>query len=116
MYIFGLGDATAASLRTRPTLYAHRRLIFDLPCAARTTLVIITISIVHGLFGHAHVLRLKILLRLVGRASGTQFGTPRSTAVLCSDSLRARPPGRGTEYGEKVLLMRVLKSLGGNRD
>ena len=112
MYIFGLGDATAASLRTRPTLYAHRRLIFDLPCAARTALVIITISIVHGLFGHAHVLRLKILL--VGR--GTQFGTPRSTAVLCSDSLRARPPGRGTEYGEKVLLMRVLKSLGGNRD
>ena len=114
MYISGLGDATAASLRTRPTLYAHRRLIFDLPCAARTTLVIITISIVHGLFGHAHVLRLKILL--VGRGTSTQFGTPRSTAVLRTDSLRARPPGRGTEYGEKVLLMRVLKSLGGNRD
>ena len=109
MYIFGLGDATAASLRTRPTLYAPRRLIFDLPCAARTTLVIITISIVHGSFGHYHVYHvLKILL--VGR------GTPRSTAVLCTDSLRARPPGRGTEYGEKVLLMRVLKSLGGNRD
>ena len=39
---------------------------------------------------------------------------PRSTAVLCTDSLVARP--RGTKIRREVVLIRVLNSLGGNRD
>ena len=39
---------------------------------------------------------------------------PRSTAVLCTDSLVARP--RGTKVRREVVLIRVLNSLGGNRD
>ncbi len=43
---------------------------------------------------------------------------PRSTAVLCTDSLTdslvARP--RGTKIRREVVLIRVLNSLGGNRD
>ena len=39
---------------------------------------------------------------------------PRSTAVLCTDSLVARP--RGTKIRREVVLIRVLNSLGGNKD
>ena len=39
---------------------------------------------------------------------------PRSTAVLCTDSLVARP--RGTKVRREVVLIRVLNSLGGNKD
>ena len=42
---------------------------------------------------------------------------PRSTAVLCTDSLVAARP-RGTKVRREVVLMRVLNSLslGGNKD
>ena len=39
---------------------------------------------------------------------------PRSTAVLCTDSQVARP--RGTKVRREVVLIRVLNSLGGNKD
>ena len=41
---------------------------------------------------------------------------PRSMAVLCTDSLVARP--RGTKVRREVVLIRVLNSLGlgGNKD
>ena len=39
---------------------------------------------------------------------------PRSTAVLCTDSLVARP--RGTKIRREVVFIRVLNSLGGNKD
>ena len=39
---------------------------------------------------------------------------PRSMAVLCTDSLVARP--RGTKIRREVVLIRVLNSLGGNKD
>ena len=49
------------------------------------------------------------LLRILGRGM-----MPRSTAVLCTDSQVARP--RGTKVRREVVLIRVLNSLGGNRD
>ena len=39
---------------------------------------------------------------------------PRSTAVLCTDSQVARL--RGTKVRREVVLIRVLNSLGGNKD
>ena len=41
---------------------------------------------------------------------------PRSTAVLCTDSLVARPRHGGTKIRREVVLIRVLNSLGGNKD
>ena len=41
---------------------------------------------------------------------------PRSTAVLCTDSLVARPRGTDSEVRREVVLIRVLNSLGGNKD
>ena len=47
---------------------------------------------------------------------GSHGEVPRSTAVLCTDSLVARP--RGTKVRREVVLIRVLNSLGlgGNKD
>ena len=48
------------------------------------------------------------------RAKNIGSEVPRSTAVLCTDSLVARP--RGTKIRREVVLIRVLNSLGGNKD
>ena len=51
----------------------------------------------------------KNLLKILGSE------VPRSTAVLCTDSLVAASP-RGTKVRREVVLIRVLNSLGGNKD
>ena len=51
-----------------------------------------------------------VLLKILG----SEVPSLRSTAVLCTDSLVARP--RGTKIRREVVLIRVLNSLGGNRD
>ena len=54
---------------------------------------------------HSGVFTATAMLKLLGSE------VPRSTAVLCTDPLVARP--RGTKIRREVVLIRVLNSLGG---